>query len=281
MNFDHRAPISEVDIYFDFGGNLVDRFADEGEGAAEQLSSRKLQWDEENSEVILFDFYKNSFFRYGVRKEKMPPLDLVSSTMVTVVRMKSPIFLPSGEIVDFNTEIGGGKLINKFDTDREMIAYAIEYPKLDYPMEDFLYPEAFSGYINYFPTNGKILVNLFFVDRLYLLDEDLNLLATNIGPDNFLPAFQGKDVVGGGKLDSHDFECPRFGFLSMSMAYENTYLVSYHGGMASEAEQNGKIIRFDENLVPIAVYNLDTPISRFAFSQRDSRIYAFLNDSEG
>lgn len=41
---------------FDFEGNLIDRFADEGEGAAEQLSSQKLQWDEENSEVMLFDF---------------------------------------------------------------------------------------------------------------------------------------------------------------------------------------------------------------------------------
>lgn len=266
---------------FDFEGNLIHKFADDGEGAAEQLSSKKLQWKEGNREVILFDFHKNSFFTYSVENEKMPPIELIGSTKVNVSRLKSPVFLPSGGIIDFNADGAAGKLINKFDSNGKMIASAIDYPKSDYPMEDFLYPEAFSGYINYFPSNGNVLVNLFFSDRLYLLDTNLSLLASYTGPDNFLPAFKGKDVAGGGKLVSHDFERSRFGFLSLSTIYKNTFLIGYHGGMATEGELIQRIIQFDSALRPIKIFNFDAPVSKFAISETGSRIYAILDESEG
>jgi hypothetical protein len=177
---------------YDVRGLLVASFALKGEGLQELISSQKFQEITDEKAIVLSDRTKNSFFTFAKGIENQLPT-LKSVTKIKGTRLKSPIFLSENKFIDFNTDITSSSLLVKFDSTGSILKRSLDYPDTGHKMEPYLYQEAYSGYISYFPEDRTILVNLFFVDLIYLFNEDLELLAQFQTEEPFYPRFKGLD----------------------------------------------------------------------------------------
>lgn len=266
---------------YDSRGLFVASFALKGEGPNELISSQKFQEIRDKQAIVLTDRTKNSFFTYAKENENQLPT-LKSVIKIKGARLKSPIVLSENEFIDFNTDITSSSLLVKFDSMGSILKRSLDYPDTGYKMEPYLYQEAYTGYISYFPEDRTILVNLFFSDLIYLFNENLELLAQFQTEEPFYPRFKGLDNGSNQKIISPDFETSKYGFISKAIQLDNgNYLIGFSGKPAKGPESISELVEFDKNLKPVRKFGLDKPITRFTYSKKLNRIYAMSISTEG
>jgi hypothetical protein len=266
---------------YDSRGLFLGSFALKGEGPNELISSQKFQEIRDRKSIVLTDRTKNSFFTY-IRETGSQLPTLKSVIKIKGTRLKSPIVLAENEFIDFNTDIASSSLLVKFDSMGTILKRSLDYPDTGYKMEPYLYQEAYSGYISYFPDHQTILVNLFYSDLVYLFNENLELLAKYQTEKPFYPKFKGLDNGFNQKIISPDFETSKYGFISKAIQLDNeNYLIGFSGKSAKEGESISELIQFNKNLKPVKKFLLDKPITRFTYSKKLNRIYAMSENTEG
>jgi len=274
---------SKLIAVYDLNMNFIGEFINVGEGPEEQLSSMNLQIDDDEGYIYSMDSEKNNIFIYSLDSIKKGAYDnsFIKAQKIESIQLSNPVMMSSRNFVDFDILAKPDALTTftafNFNGDKNHFG---ELPSFGNTIDPILLPNAFSGKINYFPSQERIVVNYYFADLIDVYDTYGTKVHSLHGPDKFIPNIIGKDY-GSFVRPVPDIEKAKFAYLSKVNLFEDNYYISYHGRSVIEGELTNLIFKFNSDLKPLKKFSLDTQISQFVIDSSNRRIIAFSMEEDG
>lgn len=275
---DYFAKVYKLDSF-----TYLKSFIKKGEGPNEQLSCLTLQYNRGEELIYVSDLYKKKIFAYAIDSI----LSVSSSSLpVTSINMRTeylsiPVVINQNKIVDIRPNLGEKQiaLFNFYNKKGEFVFFRGTYPPIDKIYQPYQLMDVFAAGLNLSENGSRLILNYYNSDYIDLYDTTGELIKRVQGPDTFYPELTSKSV-GGGMITTTTKKARR-AYRSIAKMDKDIFLL-YDGGLASrEGYHVNRLFRFDQNLVPLQAYQLETPIFNFDIDWKSGLIYGLTHEIEG